>query len=249
MKLDVFLSPGELSPGDAMGRVVAVIDVLRASTSIATALFNGARTVIPVESADVAITRAKQFERSDVKLAGEMRMLPIPGFDLGNSPQSFTPEAIGGRTILFTTTNGTRALMSLQGARDVVVAGYVNHAAVSAMLRTAVRADTDVAIVCAGDEGHFSLEDAACAGRYVRSVTARSRPSMVLNDAACACEQIDRRYGDNIEKIFRESVHGQALAEAGFGEDLVACAALDSQPVVPIYQERQITRLGPDRER
>ena len=248
MNLDVFLSPGELSPGDVAGRVVAVIDVLRASTSIAVALVSGARTIVPVESADVAITRAKQFERSEVVLAGEQKMQPISGFDFGNSPLSFSAEAVAGRTILLTTTNGTRALMGLQGTRDIVVASYVNHAAVSAMLRTAARAETDVAIVCAGDEGHFSLEDAACAGRYVRSLSQRSR-SIVLNDAACACEIIDRKYGDNITKIFRDSSHGKALAEAGFGEDLVACAAVDSYPVVPIYQERQITRLGPDRER
>jgi 2-phosphosulfolactate phosphatase len=249
LKVDVFLSPGELSPGDTAGRVVAVIDVLRATTTIATALFNGARSVVPVESSDLAITRSKQFERSEVVLAGERKMLPIPGFDLGNSPLSYTPDAIGGRTVLLTTTNGTRALMGLQGTRDVVVAAYVNHAAVTAMLRTAVRADTDVAIVCAGDEGHFSLEDAACAGRYVRSISQGIRSSVVLNDAACACELIDRKYGDNIEKIFRDSSHGQALAEAGFADDLVACAAVDSQPVVPIYQDKQITRLGPDRER
>ncbi len=248
MNVDVFLSPGELSLGDVVGRVVAVIDVLRASTSVAVALVNGARTVVPVESTDVAIVRAKQFERADVVLAGEQKMQPITGFDLGNSPLSFSAEAVGGRTILFTTTNGTRALMGLQGTRDIVVASYVNHAAVTAMLRAAARAETDVAIVCAGDEGHFSLEDAACAGRYVRSLSQRGR-SIVLNDAACACEIIDRKYGDNITKIFGASSHGKALAEAGFGEDLAVCAAVDSYPVVPIYQDRQITRLGPDRER
>lgn len=232
-----------------LGRVVAVIDVLRASTSIAVALDNGARSVVPLESTETAIMWSKQFEREKVVLAGEIKMLPIDGFDIGNSPREFSPEVVSGRTVLMTSTNGTRALLSLQGARDVVVAAYVNHAAASAMLRTAVRADADVAIVCAGHEGHFSLEDAACAGRYVRSISQRSRASVVLNDAAGACELIDRRYGDNIEKIFRESTHGQALAEAGFGDDLVACAAVDSHPVVPIYQERQITRLGPDRER
>ena len=74
-------------------------------------------------------------------------------------------------------------------------------------------------------------------------------PIVLCNDAANACELIDQKYGDNIAKIFRDSSHGKALAEAGFGEDLVACAAVDSHPVVPIYQDRQITRLGPDRER
>ena len=249
MRLDVLMTPGELTPGAVLGRVVAVIDVLRASTSIAVALDNGARTVVPLESTDTAIMWSKQFERAKVVLAGEIKMLPIAGFDIGNSPREFSAEVVGGRTVLMTTTNGTRALLSLQGARDVVVASYVNHAAASAMLRTAARADTDISIVCAGHEGHFSLEDAACAGRYVRSISARSRSSVELNDAACACELIDRKYGDNISKIFDDSVHGKALAEAGFGADLVACAAVDSHPVVPIYQDRQITRLGPDRER
>jgi 2-phosphosulfolactate phosphatase len=247
VKLDVFMSPGEIASGDVQGRVVAVIDVLRASTSIAVALANGARTVVPVEDVDEAITRSRQFERSQVRLAGERKMLPIPGFDMGNSPVEFTSEAVNDRTVLITTTNGTRSLLALQGARDIVVASYVNLSVVSVMLRAAARAN-DISIVCAGTEGHFSLEDAACAGRYVRSIT-QPGSSLTLNDAARACALIDGKYGDNIAEIFRDSWHGQALAEAGFGDDLVACAAVDSHPVVPIYQDRQITRLGPDRER
>ncbi len=243
------MSPKEMAPGDTKGRVVAVIDVLRASTSIAAALHNGAKSVIPADSPDEVITLSKQFERSQVRLAGERRMLMIPGFDMGNSPLEFTEDAVTGRTILVSTTNGTRALLGIQGARDIVIASYVNLSAVSAMLRTAARADTDIAIVCAGTEGHFSLEDAACAGRYVWSISNGASSSVMPNDAARACALIDRKYGDNIEKIFQDSSHGQALAEAGFGGDLVASARVDSNPVVPIYQERQITRLGPDRER
>ena len=247
MKLEVFMSPREVVAGDVQGRVVAVIDVLRASTTIAVALFNGARTVIPVADVDEAISRARQFEKSQVRTAGERKMLPIPGFDLGNSPLEFTAEEVRGCNVIISTTNGTRALMALQGTRDTVVASYVNHIAVSAMLRAAARSN-DISIVCAGTEGHVSLEDAACAGRYVRSLT-QSNASITLNDAARACALIDGRYGDNIAEIFKDSSHGRSLAEAGFGEDLLLCAQLDSHPVVPIYQERHITRLGPDRER
>jgi 2-phosphosulfolactate phosphatase len=247
MKLEVFLSPRELVPGDIQGRVVAVIDVLRASTTVAVALANGARTVVPVEDVDEAITRARQFDPGQVLTAGERKMLPIAGFDMGNSPLDFSESKVSGCTVIITTTNGTRALMGLSGARDIVVASYVNHAAVTAMLRAAARSN-DISIVCAGTEGHFSLEDAACAGRYVRSITQAS-PSITMNDAAHACALIDGRYGDNIAEIFKDSSHGRALAEAGFGDDLVACAQLDTHSVVPIYQERQITRLGPDRER
>ena len=248
MRLDVFFTPAEVKPQDVSGRVVAVIDVLRASTSIAVALSNGAKSVVPVESAEDAMTRSKQFEKGEVVLAGEQKMLPISGFGLGNSPQGFTAEAVGGQTVLITTTNGTKALLGVQGARDVVVASYVNFSAILAMLRAAARANADITIVCAGNEGNFSLEDSACAGRFVRAIPKRLA-SVVLNDAATASALIDRKYGDNVAKIFEESSHGQALTAAGFAGDLVVAAAVDSFPVVPIFQERQITRLGPERAR
>jgi 2-phosphosulfolactate phosphatase len=229
-------------------RVVAVIDVLRASTTIAVALANGARTVIPLESPEDVVTRAKQFERAGVLLAGERRMLKMDGFDLGNSPVEHTRETVEGKTVLLTTTNGTHALLAVQGARDVVVASYVNMSAVSAMLRAALRGDADVTIVCAGQDRQFALEDAACAGRYVHQITKRLQQAE-LNDAALAASLIDRKYGDNLMRLFSTAAHGRALAAAGFEGDLAACAAVDSYPVIPIFQDRQITKLGPERER
>ena len=247
MRVDVVFGGTALVPSDVSGRVIAIIDVLRASTSIAVALVNGARAIIPMEDSDEAIMRAKTFERADVRLAGERRMLPIPGFDLGNSPRDFTSGSVEGKTILMTTTNGTRAITSAQGARDVVVASYVNYTAVLTMLGAALRGGTDIVLVCAGRERQFALEDAGCAGRFVTNAV-KHLPGVHTNDAAQACALIDRKYGDRILKLFEASEHGRALRDAGFGDDLVACAAVDSYPVIPIYQDRQITKLGPDRE-
>ncbi len=248
MNIDVLFGVAGLTAGDVAGRVVVVIDVLRASTSIATALANGARAVIPFESSEEAITRVKAFERSDVRLAGERRMLAIPGFDLGNSPREFTAEAVEGKTILMSTTNGTSAITAVQGARDVIIGSYVNYTATLSMLRVALRGGTDIAIVCAGRDRQFALEDAACAGRYAHQLTKRLT-SATLNDGAQACVLIDRKYGDNLIKLFDASEHGRALRGAGLGEDLVACAAVDAYPVIPDYQDRQITKVGPDRAR
>jgi 2-phosphosulfolactate phosphatase len=248
VRVDVVFGGAGLTASETSGRVVAVIDVLRASTSIAAALANGARAVIPLESPDDVVTRAKALERSDVRLAGERRMLPIPGFDLGNSPLEFTRAAVEGKTVLMTTTNGTAAITAVQGARDVVIASYVNYTAVLTMLRTALRGGTDIAIVCAGRERQFALEDAGCAGRYVSNVVKRLS-GIELNDAAQACAMIDKKYGDQVVKLFEASEHGRSLRDAGFGGDLAACAAVDSYPVIPLYQDRQITKLGPDRER
>ena len=248
MRLDVFFTPNHAKPVETAGRLVVIVDVLRASTTVATALGNGAKTVIPLEGADEVIFRSKEFARSQIVLAGEQKMHPISGFDLGNSPQAFTPEAVEGKTILITTTNGTRALLGVQGARDIVIASYVNFTAVLAMMKVAARSNTDIAIICAGEEGSFTLEDAACAGRYVKAIPKRA-DSVIANDAAAASVLIEKKYGDNIEKVFKESSHGQALESAGFGDDLAAAAEVDSYPVVPIYQDRQITKLGPERAR
>jgi 2-phosphosulfolactate phosphatase len=248
MRLDVVFGGAAFAPFDMTGRLVAVIDVLRASSTIAAALANGARAVIPLENSDDVVRTAKAFERRDVRLAGERKMLPIPGFDLGNSPGDFTREAVEGKTIIMATTNGTPAIAAAQGARDVVIASYVNYTPVLTMMRAALRGGADVTLVCAGRDRQFSLEDAGCAGRYVFNVSKRMT-GIELNDAAQACVLIDRKYGDRVLGLFDASEHGRALRDAGFGDDLTACAAVDSYPVIPIYQERQITKLGPDRER
>jgi 2-phosphosulfolactate phosphatase len=248
VRIDVLFGVQQLTPQDVQGRVVAVIDVLRASTTIAVALAHGAKAVIPFESSEEAITRSKQFERGAVLLAGERRMLKMEGFDLGNSPLEHTTEAVEGKTVLLTTTNGTKALLAVQGARDVVVASYVNLTVVTAMLRAALRGGADITLVCAGQDRQFALEDAACAGRYVYNISKRLA-EVDVNDAALAGSLIDRKYGDNLMRLFDTAAHGRALAAAGFEGDLTACAAVDSYPVIPIYQDRLITKLGPERER
>ena len=248
MRIDVLFGVSQLAPQDVQGRVVAMIDVLRASTTIATALGNGAKAVIPMDGPEDVVTRSKQFERGAVLLAGERRMLKMDGFDLGNSPLEHTRDVVEGKTVLLSTTNGTRALLGVQGARDVVVASYVNLTGVSAMLRAALRGGADITIVCAGHDRQFALEDAACAGRYVHHVS-RRLSGIDLNDAALAATLVDRKYGDNLIRLFNTAAHGRALAAAGFEGDLAVCAAVDSCPVIPIYQDRQITKLGPERER
>ena len=248
MRLDVFFGSQALTPADVSGRVIAIVDVLRASTSIAVALANGAKSVIPFDSPEEAVTRRLSLDKSEVRLAGERKMLMIPGFDLGNSPREFTSEAIEGKTVLMVTTNGTGSLTAVQGARDVVVASYVNFSAVLALLRTAARGGTDIAIICSGRERQFSLEDSACAGRYARHI-AKRLTGAELNDAARAAMLVDKKYGDNIRKLFGDCTHGRALAEAGFEEDLALCAGIDTYSVVPIYHDRQVTKLGPERER
>jgi 2-phosphosulfolactate phosphatase len=246
VQIDVFFGTAGITPAEVAGRAVAVIDVLRASTSIAVALDNGARAIVPFDKSEDVVSRAKAFEKSDVRLAGERKSLPIPGFDLGNSPLQFTPEAIEGKTILMATTNGTGAVTATQGAGDVIIASYVNFSTSLSFLRAALRTGTDVTLICAGQDRQFALEDAGCAGRYASHI-AKRLSAVTFNDGAQAAMLIYKKYGENILRLLEASAHGRALKEAGFGDDLPVCAGIDTHAVLPVYQDRQITKLGADR--
>lgn len=242
VRLDVFLAPSELTPAALDRRVVAVIDVLRATTTIAAALHAGARTVIPFLTTEDAMRTAKLFERGEVKLAGERQMVAIPGFDLGNSPLEFTTTAVGGQTVLLTTTNGTRALLAAEDARAVFIASYGNFSLVLARLLFALEAGHSVAIVCAASDGIPSLEDSACAGRFVQALR-DAHADLVINDAARMCALLSSTYGDDLTTLFADAEHGQRLIDAGFGADVSECAALDRYPVLGQLVERAIVRV------
>ncbi len=236
MRVDTYLSPAALAPSALAGAVVAVIDVLRASTTIAVALDAGARAVIPFLEPEDARRAAQGHARGDVLLAGERQMRAIPGFDVGNSPLEFTSDVVQGRTVLLTTTNGTRALHAAHEAAEVHVASFVNVSASVAALSAAVAQGRGVAIVCAASAGQFSLEDATLAGRLADAVLQR-HPSLPIDDATRTCRLLHERYGDDTARLFAEAEHGRALAEAGFAADLAACGAIDAHPIACRYRD------------
>ncbi len=242
MKIDVFFSPVGISLPDVQGRSVVVIDVLRATTTIAVALFNGARAVIPATSSDEALRLAQNFERNDVVIAGERKSVRIPGFAQGNSPLEFTPDVVQGKTVVLTTTNGTGALTAVQGARDVVVAAAVNFTPVVNKCRALLAERGDLMIVCSGRERQFALEDAFAAGRLTKVLLPEGGLRRVrVNDGALAALEIARHYGERWLRALRASSHGQELAELGFRDDVKACALENTHPILPLYAERRIT--------
>jgi 2-phosphosulfolactate phosphatase len=195
--------------------------------------------VIPFEETEDAVRTARQFERGEVTLAGERHMVAIPGFDLGNSPLEFTPARVGKQTVMLTTTNGTKALLASGDAKTVLVASYANFSVTLTRLEQALNGGEDIAIVCASREGMPSLEDSACAGRFTHALRA-AQPSLQVNDAAQLCELLSAEYGDDVLRLFGASEHGRALHEAGFDDDLHACAAVDLYPVLAEYRDRAI---------
>ena len=122
MKIDVYHTPLGLNAGDLTGRAVVVIDVLRATSTIVTALAAGAKAIVPAASSDEVVRLTSNLEKNGIVLAGERRLLKIEGFNLGNSPREMTREAVAGKTLFLATTNGTPALLAAQGGDPVLVA-------------------------------------------------------------------------------------------------------------------------------
>lgn len=241
MRLDVAFTPAGIGPAGAQGRVVFVIDILRATTSMCAALSRGARAIIPAAATEEALRLAQTIGSADVLLAGEQECVRIPGFHLGNSPLEMTEAAVRGKTIIVTTTNGTGALLACQGASEVYPAAAANLSLVGERARAALSRRQDVLIVCAGRGGSFSLDDAYCAGRLMALALDGARPRRGLNDAAIASLDLVRRYGLGWERPLRRSLAGRELIRLGFEDDVRDAARPDAYPVLAYFHERRVT--------
>ena len=237
MRLDVHLTPGELSPADIVDRTVVVIDVLRASTSIVQALAEGAKSIYPVASIEEALRLANTFGRDDVLLCGERKCLPIEGFDLGNSPGEFTRDRVQGKTLVMSTTNGTSVMSLTGGAERVMIGSLLN---LQAVVDELAGGDAEPVLVCAGRDRHFALEDAASAG-LIASRLMDARPGeWTLGDGALAALALAREFPPDVA-LFRRTASGRSVEAAGMTADLEFCARMDRHDVVPILHERTIT--------
>ena len=225
--------------GAVAGGIVVVIDVLRASTTIATALAHGAAGVRAVPTVDEA-RRAAAAMGGSALLGGERGGVRIEGFALGNSPLEYTRDRVAGRSLVVTTTNGTAALDACRGAREIVIGALVNRAAVARAVRRLAVEDgiRDVHLVCAGTDGAVTAEDVLAAGAILDAAAAKG--------AADTLDAPARRARDAYRRVvaaaepraalaaeFRRSSGGANLVSLGMEADLPVCAALDAITVVP----------------
>jgi 2-phosphosulfolactate phosphatase len=241
MRLDVIMTPGETTAPALAGRIVVVLDILRATTSIVQALSAGAKSIFPVGSIEEALRLANTFGRDEVLLAGERKCLPIEGFDLGNSPGEFVREKVAGKILVMTTTNGTAAMSLTVSAARAFVGALTNMRAV---LDELVRLDAEPVFLCSGRERHFALEDAVCAGAFAARLTEMRPGEWTLNDGARAAMALAREFGTG-EDVFRLAAGGRSIVDAGLEEDLTFSAQVDVHDLVPVLHERNITLLQP----
>ena len=233
MRLDVSFTPEPFEELQLRDKHVVVIDVLRASTTITAALANGAREIIPVASVESAVKISGSLFGEVTLRGGERNGKMIEGFNLGNSPTEYSAATVKGKSIIYCTTNGSVAMSKSRYARSLLVASFVNMSTVANAL--AERGE-DMLLMCAGNlsaPGHFSLEDAVCAGMIIHRLEQNGASNLVLTDGSRAALALYKAHGRSPLKMLRTSDHGVHLTEIGFGDDLKVCAAVDSVPVLP----------------
>jgi 2-phosphosulfolactate phosphatase len=226
--VQVHLLPELARPGRLEGGIVAVVDVLRATTTIVHALAAGCACVRPCEEVEEARALAGTMRAGRVLLGGERDGVAPTGFDLGNSPREYTPARCRNTTLVLTTTNGTRALLRAAEAERVLVAAFVNYSAVCEQLKQDAR---PIHIVCAGTGGEATLEDTLLAGALVDYLC--EQMEVELNDGARLAWDCFENHGRVLEGALEISGGGANLRRLGYDEDIRAAADVDRFALVP----------------
>ena len=239
MRIETYFTAAEVDPTVLGETTVVVIDVLRATTTVVEALANGARGIYPTTSTEEAVKLAHSLGREDTLLCGERKGEKVEGFDLGNSPREFAREAVEGKRLVMSTTNGTRAFVIGQDGARLLACAFTNLSAVA----RAVAADAALVVICAGRADQFCLDDALCAGHLIAKVLEGQDGEHELNDGARAAKALAGARKPT-KRFLQETDAGRALIEIGLGEDLDLCADVDRHDLVAEMREQAIILAG-----
>lgn len=237
MLIDVLVLPQLGTDRNLVNERIVALDVLRATSTIVTALYNGATEVIPVQEYDEALNLVRSLGRNSCLLGGERKGLKIEGFDLGNSPLEYTREQVEDKKIILCTTNGTKMIKAFQNASELLIGSYLN---MGRLVEYLTEEPQDTTIVCSGREGALCLEDLACAGMIIRLATEFVKTD--LTDAAkVALFTAKQNSRENLVNFISQTEHGNYLKSIGMGEDLKVCTALNSAPILPRFYKGKIS--------
>lgn len=215
--------------------IVVVIDVLRATTAMCVALENGVEKIIPVSSLEEAL----EYQQMGYLVGAERNGKIVDGFSFGNSPIGFLNDKYKGKTIVMTTTNGTRAINVANKAETVITAGFVNLDAVCKYLEEQQK---DTLILCSGWKDRFNLEDTICGGAIadylINTGTFRSE-----HDSSVAAKYLYQSVKSNYLGFLKSSSHRRRLKKLNLEEDIKYCLKPNQTTVIPILIEGELVKL------
>ena len=237
MKIFIYHTP-ELTPTDTVPECAIAVDVLRATSTMATVLAAGGEAVQVFSDLNQLMEVSEKWPPEKRLRAGERGGAKVAGFELGNSPLDCTPELVAGKRLFISTTNGTRALQRIQNAPIVLAAALINRAAVVKFLLE--QQPETVWIVGSGWEGSYSLEDTVCAGAIAHSIVQQSsyaQQEISGNDEVVSAIALYSQWQDNLQGLLYQASHGQRLLRLECNEDLKYCSQTDILDILPIQTE------------
>jgi 2-phosphosulfolactate phosphatase len=239
VQIDVFSSVGEVRSEELFGKTVIVIDVLRATSTMVTALAHGCAAIHPMET----IGQARSAQQDGFILGGERFCKRIQGFDLGNSPLEYQPEIVKDRRIMMTTTNGTRAIHKSLRGETIIAGSFLNG---TACARKVIQLRKDVVIVCSGTKDRFALEDSLCAGYLVQRIQDASPNVIITDDLGKAMRLAFSQASDRLAETLLLSESGKRLCRLGYQDDVLHCSRIDLYSNVPILRGTEPLELQND---
>jgi 2-phosphosulfolactate phosphatase len=215
--------------------VSVVIDVLRATSTVITALSNGAKSIIPVSTVEQALDL--KHRHPEYIIAGERGGEKIEGFQLGNSPTEYTEAVVRDKTIVLTTSNGTNAIIHASNlAERVLIASFLNLTTVVHEL-DGYDSSTNIVIVCAGNNGEISYEDTQVAGAIISKLI--KERVHYLSDSS----KIAMKLWDALKKPDFSGEHAKKLSQLGFDKDLELCQKVDYMPILAELRDCKIIKV------
>lgn len=211
---------------------VVVIDIMRATTSICAAIAAGANGIIPVGS----VEDAKKMKEAGYILAAERNGIVLDFADFGNSPNLFTPERVGGKTIAYSTTNGTQAIKMAKGAKNVIIGAFVN---LSRVVEFLISDDSDIVILCSGWKNKFNIEDSLCAGAMATKLIESGKFSTIC-DATNASIDLWNIARTDLMKYIEKAAHRHRLRGIVTDEVVEYCHTTDIVNVLPVYKNGEL---------
>jgi len=233
MKIDIIISADDIKKEKIENKIVVVIDMLRATSVIVTAMNNGCKGVIPVLTVDDASEIVKN-SKEEFMLGGERNALKIEGFHYSNSPLEYTRKSIEGKTLVMTTTNGTKAIKGCSGASNILIGAMLNAKAIASRI---VSLNKDVVIVNAGTYGEFSIDDFLCSGYIIDCVL--KLVEIELTDISVTSHYIYKN-NEDIHNFIKYANHYKTIMQLGLSSDLEYCCQKDTIDIVPEYKDGTI---------
>lgn len=235
MNIDVVISAQHIKPEKFKDRIVVVIDVLRATSVMVTALNNGCDKIIPVKEIEEAIDIASK-DKNKYLLGGERGGIKIDKFDFSNSPLDYIEDIVKGKSLIMTTTNGTRAIKNSEEAEKIFIGALINGRVVAEKL---AKLNKDVTFVNAGTDGEFSMDDFITSGYIINCLRDIMKNRCTLTDIAKTSEYV---YINNpsIISFVKDALHYKRMKDLRYNEDLRYCLSKDLINIVPEYKDGEI---------